>query len=162
VVGEAEQFRLRDQSNKNVFATDGLAGYGLAEPSFQHLMVQTPGLNWVSGVAQPATVAFTFFYNPVVYSQVLVRNYAGGVTAMAGKLRVTDGDGNFVESSTTAASGANSTFSRVVLIPASMINAQNCRVEWILTPTGSGTAEAWPRTCRGASKSFYDSAPAFQ
>lgn len=154
--GEAEQFKLVDQSGNNMFATDGVAGYGLAEPSFQHLMVQTPGLTWVSGVAQPATVAFTFFYNAAIYSQVLVRNFAGGVTAMAGKLRATDGLGNFVESSSTTASGANSTLQRVLLIPESMINQQNCRVEWILTPTGSGTADAWPRSCRGVSKAYYD------
>jgi hypothetical protein len=161
-VDEPEQFKLVDQAGNKVFATDGLAGYGLAEPSFQHLMVQTPGLAWVSGVAQPATVANTFFYNPVVYSQVLVRNFAGGVTAMAGKLRVTDGSGNFVESSSSAAVGGNATISRVVLLPASYINAQNCRVEWMMTPTGSGTADVWPRTCRGTGKAFYDFNPTLQ
>lgn len=153
---EAEQFKLVDQAGNNMFATDGVAGYGLAEPSFQHLMVQTPGLTWVSGVAQPATVAFTTFYNPAIYSQVLARNFAGGVTAMSGKLRATDGLGNFVESSATAAAVANVTHSRVLLLPESFINAQNCRVEWIMTPTGGGTADIWPRTCKGTGKFFYD------
>jgi hypothetical protein len=101
-------------------------------------------------------VANTFFYNAVVYSQVLVRSFDGGVTAMAGKLRATDGSGNFVESTNTPALGANATHSRILLLPETFINAQNCRVEWIMTPTGSGTAEVWPRTCRGVSKALYD------
>lgn len=153
---ELEQWRLNDQNGKRMYATDGIAGYGLAEPSLGYFMVPTYGLNWVSGVAQPATVAFSFFYNPALLSAVQVRNFAGGVTAMAGKLRVTNADGDYVESSTSAAVGANSTITRILLLPASFMNAQNCRAEWIMTPTGSGTADVWPRQCQGVSKALYD------
>lgn len=161
-VNEAEQFQLRDQSNKKMFATDGIAGYGLAEPSFQHLLAAIYGLNWVSGTPQVAAQANSFFYNPALFSTIQVRNFAGGVTAMAGKLRVTDGNGTFVESSTTPAVGANTLLQRIVLLPASFMNAQNCKAEWIMTPTGSGTADCWPRTCRGVSKSYYDTDTADQ
>lgn len=153
---EIEQLQIRDQASRKLFATDGLAGYGLAEPSFQHLLVPIYGLNWVSGVPQVGASAESFFYNAALWSKVQVRNFAGGVTAMTGKLRVTNGDGDYVESTTTTAVATNSTLTRIVLLPASYINAQNCRAEWILTPTGSGTADVWPRMCKGVTKSFYD------
>jgi hypothetical protein len=156
-VGEAEQMRFRDQAKHNLFATDGIAGYGLAEPSFQYLLCSIYGLNWVSGVEQVAARADAFFYNPAVFSMIQVRNYAGGVTALSGRLRVTNGEtGETVTSSSTAASGANNTLRRIVLLPANFINAQNSYVEWLITPTGSGTADVWPRMCKGTSKSFYD------
>lgn len=153
---ETEQMQLRDQSNSKIFATDGLAGYGLAEPSFSHLLVPIYGLNWVSGVPQVGAAAESFFYNAALWSKIQVRNYAGGVTAMDAKLRVTNADGDYVESSATGPTGTNATVRRMVLLPATFINAQNCRAEWILTPTGSGTADVWPRMCKGVTKSFYD------
>lgn len=155
-VNELEQLQIRDQNDKQVFATDGYAGYGLAEPSFQHLLVPIYGLNWVAGTPQVGASAESFFYNAAVWSKIQVRNYAGGVTAMAGRLRVTNGDGDFVQSSLSVATAANGFISRIVLIPADFINAQNCRAEWIMTPTGSGTADVWPRMCKGVSKAFYD------
>jgi hypothetical protein len=154
-VNEAEQLRLNDQTGARMFATDGLAGFGLAEPSFQHLLVPIYGLNWVAGVDQVGASAQSFFYNAALWSQIQVRNYSG-VTAMAGRLRVTNGDGEFVESSTTAAAGANTTLRRMVLLTPAFINKQNCKAEWILTPTGSGTADVWPRMCKGVTLSYYN------
>lgn len=153
---EQEQMRLNDQQGKRMFATDGIAGYGLAEPSFQHLLCPIYGLAWVAGVEQVAARAFTFLYNAALYTEVQVRNFAGGVTAVTGRVIVTNGDGSQVVSSSTPASGANNNFRRVVLLPADFMNSQNLKVEWAMTTTGSGTMDVWPRVCRGVTKSFYD------
>lgn len=154
---EVEQLQIRDLANKQVFATDGYAGYGLAEPSFSHLLCPIYGLAWVTGVEQVGARAESFFYNAALWSKIQVRNFAGGVTAMSGRLRVTNGvTGDTVTSSSSVAVGANSSITRIVLLPADFINAQNSSAEWLLTPTGSGTADVWPRMCKGVTKSFYD------
>jgi hypothetical protein len=157
-VGEDEQFKLVDQAGRKVFATDGLAGYGLAEPALSIPLYTIYGLSWVSGVEQVIARATPFLYNPVVVSSIQARAFAGGVTAVSGRLRVTDGNGATVVSSSTAI-GANGTVTRMVLLPESFINAQNCSVEWLFTTTGSGTLDGWPRDCHGASKSLYDGNP---
>jgi hypothetical protein len=159
---EAEQFRLRDQSNRNMFATDGLAGYGLAEPSFQFLLCTVYGLAWVNAVEQAAARANAFLYNAALVSTIQTRNFAGGVTAVAGKLRVTNGSGSTITSSTVSSIGSNGIATRCVLLTPDFLNDQGTKVEWLLTTTGGGTMDVWPRECRGVSKSFYDFNPQFQ
>lgn len=157
---EQEQFVIRDQSGGTtgigkMFATDGLAGYGLAEPSFQHFMATIYGLNWVAGTPQIAARSETFLYNPSLYSSMQLRNFAGGVTSASCRLIVTNGNGDQVVSSATAVTTNNQAV-RIVLLPASFMNAQNLKVEWEVTTTGSGTLDAWPRVCKGMTKAIYD------
>lgn len=155
-VEEPEQLQILDQAGNKVFATDGVAGYGLAEPSFSYPMYSVPGLNYVNGVEQAATICQAFFYNPGVWAQIFVRAFTGTITALSARLRVTNGQGETVVSSAQGAMGANSFAQRIVLLPANFINNQNAKAEWLITSTGAGTAEVWIRMCKGTSKFFYD------
>lgn len=154
-VEEPEQLQILDQAGNKIFATDGFAGYGLAEPSFSYAMYSIPGLNYVAGVEQAATISQSFFYNPGVWSQIFVRAFTGTVTSLSCRLRVTNGQGETVTSSAWAA-GANSFATRIVLLPSNFINNQNAKAEWLVTSTGAGTAEVGVRMCKGTSKFFYD------
>lgn len=157
VVGEAEQFKLVDQSGNNMFATDGLAGYGVAEPSFTYLMGPVDSFARTNAVEDFAAECNAFFYNPAVYSQIRISNLAGGITGGSARLVAIDGAGITQVSSSSFTFGAGiSLVGRVILLPEAMINAQNCKLQWKITPTGSGTLACWPLACKGVSKSFYN------
>jgi hypothetical protein len=161
-VNEVEQFRINDQSGAGLFATDGYMGYGIVEPSLQFLLCPIYGLAWVNGVEQEGAKAVAKIYHATVVSTIQVRNFAGGVTAAAARLRVTAGDGSTYTSSSATGLAANSSVTRIVRVPAKVINMQNCSISWLLTTTGGGTMDVWPRECRGEGGLFYDINPGFQ
>lgn len=157
LVDEPEQFKLVDQAGNKVFATDGLAGYGLAEPSFTYLMGPIDSFARTTGVEDFLAESNAFFYNPGVFSSIRITNMAGGITGASVRLVAIDGGGITQVSSSSSVIGAGiSVVQKVILLPPEMINAQNCKLQWKITPTGSGTLQGWPLMCKGVSKSFYD------
>jgi hypothetical protein len=153
---EDEQFRLVDQAGNKVFATDGLAGYGLAEPSLSYMMSPVDAFARTSGVEDFAAECNAFFYNPGVWSRIRITNLSG-ITGGTARLVAIDGNGITQVSSTSVAFGAGiSLATRIILLPEAMINAQNCKLQWKITPTGSGSLQCWPLMCKGTSKFFYD------
>lgn len=156
-VDEPEQFKMRDQAGNQVFATDGYAGYGLAEPSLTYMMGPVDSFARTNGVEDFAAESRAFFYNPAVWSRIRISSLAGGITGGTARLVAIDGAGVTQVSSSSFAFGAGiSSITRIILLPANMINAQNCVLQWKITPTGSGTLACWPLMCKGTSKSFYD------
>lgn len=156
-VDEPEQLHIKDQNGVNVFATDGVAGYGLAEPSFTYLMGPVDSFARTTGVEDFAAESNAFFYNPAVWSKIRISSMAGGITGASLRLVAIDGAGiTQVSSSSTVIGAGINTVTKIILLPANMINAQNCKLQWKLTPTGSGTLAAWPLMCKGTSKFFYD------
>lgn len=156
-VDEPEQFKMRDQDGNQVFATDGYAGYGLAEPSFTYFMGAVDSFARTNGVEDFLTECNAMFYNPAVLSSVRITGMAGGITGASVRLVAVDGAGITQVSSSSAVIGAGiSLVKRVILLPSNMINAQNCKVQWKITPTGSGTLQGWPLTCKGMTKLYYD------
>lgn len=156
LVDEPEQFRLRDQSGNQVFATDGYAGYGLAEPSFTYFMSVMDKFARTSGVEDFAAESHAFFYNPAVWSRLRIAELSG-ITGGSARLVAVDGNGITQVSSSSATFGTGiSTITRIILLPEEMINQQNCKVQWKITPTGSGSLGAYPLMCKGVSKSYYD------
>jgi hypothetical protein len=153
---EDEQFKLVDQSGNKVFATDGLAGYGLAEPSLTYLMAPVDSFARTTGVEDFAAECNAFFYNPGIWSRIRITNLSG-ITGGTARLVAIDGNGVTQVASTSVAFGTGiSLATRIILLPEAMINAQNCKLQWKITPTGSGSLQCWPLMCKGVSKSFYD------
>lgn len=153
---EPEQFKLVDQSGNNVFATDGIAGYGLAEPSLCYPAYAVPGLTYVAATPQQCTECQAFFYNAALWSQIRVRAFTGTITSVTGQLRLRHSDGTVVSSSTSAATASSGIISRVISVPEPFINSQFTYLEWMLTANGGGAVEVWPIQQRGVSRSYYN------
>jgi hypothetical protein len=153
---EDEQFKLVDQSGNKVFATDGLAGYGLAEPSLTYLMAPVDSFARTGCRIWPPSPTHSFI-TPVYGLRIRITNSAGGITGGTARLVAIDGNGVTQVASSSASFGTGiSVLTRIILLPEVMINAQNCKLQWKITPTGSGSLQCWPLMCKGVSKSFYD------
>jgi hypothetical protein len=153
---EAEQFKLLDQGGAKMFATDGIAGYGLAEPSLTYFMGAANPFARTSGVEDFVAECNAFFYNPAILASIRISNLSG-ITGGTVRLVAKDASGTIqVSSSNGTIVAGTSSITKIVLLPQSMMNAQNCKLQWLATPVGSGTLQGWPLMCRGASKSFYD------
>jgi len=156
-VDEPEQFKLVDQNGAKVFATDGYAGYGLAEPSLSYFMGPVDSFARTNGVEDFLAECNAMFYNPAVLSSIRITGMAGGITGASVRLVAIDAAGITQVSSSSAVIGAGiSLVKRVILLPSNMINAQNCKLQWKITPTGSGTLQGWPLTCKGMTKAYYE------
>lgn len=153
---EAEQFKLLDQAGNNMFATDGVAGYGLAEPSLTYYMGAANPFGRTSGVEDFVAECNAFFYNPAVWATIRISNLSG-ITGGTVRLVAKDGNGiTQVSSSNGTIVAGTSSITKIILLPEAMINAQNCKLQWLATPVGSGTLQGYPLMCKGTSKVFYD------
>jgi hypothetical protein len=161
-VDEPEQFKLVDQAGAKMFATDGYAGYGLAEPGLTYFMGAANPFARTSGVEDFVAESWAPFYNPVIYSTIRISNLSG-ITGGTVRLIAKDGAGiTQVSSSNGTIIAGTSIITKAILLPANMLNAQNTRVQWLATPVGSGTLQGWPMVCGGKTKIFYDSNPGLQ
>lgn len=159
--GSNEQLVIKDLAGHRVLATDDLAGYGLVEPSLALPMSETVGLNFVNGVEQECALALGFVYNPVFWCDLLITNYVT-MTGVSARLKITDGDTTTYSSAATLPPSTPGTLSRMIVVPSNYINAQNVRLSWLLTSTGSGTVRTVPRRCHGISRSLFNLSPGFQ
>jgi hypothetical protein len=159
---EPEQFKLVDQAGNQMFATDGVAGYGIAEPALTYFMGAANPFARTSGVEDFVAECWALFYNPAVYATIRISNLSG-ITGGTVRLVAKDGNGiTQVSSSNGTIVAGTSSITKVILLPEAMINAQNTRLQWLATPVGSGTLQGWPLACLGKSKTYYDINPGLQ
>lgn len=155
---EAEQLRIRDQSNNIVFGTDGVAGFGFVEPLLCYACFAIPGLSYVASVEQQCTEGQAFFYNAAIWSTIRVRAFTGTITSVTARLRLrhSDPDVPALTSSMSGATNANGVIRRAIALTEPYISSQFTFCDWWLTANGAGTVEVWPIQHRGISRAYYD------
>lgn len=154
---EQEQWRLNDQQGKRMYATDGIAGYGLAEPGLTYMLTQRfngiANATNTAGTEYEVATADAIFYNPAVLVQVLC------TASVAYTIRVAafiDGDQVVTSSTDSYAAGGARYVTKIVLLPAEAMNRQNVKIKVLLTPGTTASTPVWPTICHGKSKSYYD------
>ena len=144
---------IYDLSGRPHFGTDELAGYGLSAPIYTYFMGLIPGYTFTSGVEREIARSEPFLYNPAWITRILIKNLVT-MTSLSIRFVVTSG-GVSVASSPATVTG-DTFVTRIVLLPASFMNAQNVVGQWLVTPNATGTVEGYPVISAGRSKAAYD------
>ncbi|MEC3974730.1 hypothetical protein [Amycolatopsis sp. H20-H5] len=157
--GGQKTSKLYDQSGHIMWGTDEVAGYGLSEPTLSYGMSteiagngnQSMGVNTENTVMVGGVQA----YNPAVLCSItiytLITNYDFRVTAQSGATTV----------STSITTGLNSTsaITKMLLLPATFMNAP-VTLRALVTPrSASGTAWVSCSGAYGIGKGYYDLNP---
>lgn len=157
--GPGALVNIYDGAGDFIFQTDSVAGYGIANPSMSILMgadfSAASGNTQNAGVEVSAAVAYPQPINPAIGVQILIIP----TQAFSARLKATDGTTTVFSSATVYPTNANVYFSKIILLPQSMMNSQTFSLSLLITPAVNMTYTVWPQKCQGCSKALYDLVP---
>ncbi|SFO59553.1 hypothetical protein [Amycolatopsis rubida] len=149
--------RLNDLAGNAVWGQDEAAGYGMSHPSITYpagvTFQGTPSATLTGGTAYTIAKGGFMFYHPVLWFKGLVTTPLNWTL----RCRVLDGSGTEAATSTSTPTQSGSQyFERMVLLPPSVVGAQNCSAEIVLTPASSGSVQLWPQPFMGTTLGYYN------